>query len=34
VIAGITDERNMPAPKGLAPIAVGLLVLLIGATYG
>jgi len=34
VIMGIVDERNMPAPKGLAPIAVGLLVLLIGATYG
>src|SRR5580765_5544878 len=34
VIFGITDERNTPPPKGLAPIAVGLLVLLIGATYG
>jgi len=34
VIFGISDERNTPPPKGLAPIAVGLLVLLIGATYG
>ncbi len=34
VIFGITDERNMPAPKGIAPIVVGMLVLLIGATFG
>src|SRR5580765_1157177 len=34
VIFGISDERNTPPPNGLAPIAVGMLVLLIGATYG
>jgi MIP family channel proteins len=34
VILGITDEKNMPAPPGLVPIVVGLLVLLIGATFG
>jgi MIP family channel proteins len=34
VLLGITDERNIPAPKGLTPVVVGLLVLLIGATFG
>jgi MIP family channel proteins len=34
VIFAITDTRNGPAPAGLAPVVVGLLVLLIGATYG
>jgi MIP family channel proteins len=34
VILGITDERNAPAPKGLVPVIVGLLVVLIGATFG
>src|SRR6266446_5871670 len=34
VILGITDERNSPAPSGLVPVIVGLLVLLIGATFG
>jgi MIP family channel proteins len=34
VIFGITDSRNSPAPAGLAPVVVGLLVLLIGATFG
>ena len=34
VILAITDTRNSPAPAGLAPVVVGLLVLLIGATYG
>lgn len=34
VICAITDEKNLPPPKGLGPIAVGLLVLVIGATYG
>jgi MIP family channel proteins len=34
VIFGITDTRNSPAPAGLAPVVVGLLVLLIGATFG
>jgi glycerol uptake facilitator-like aquaporin len=34
VICGITDSRNSPAPAGLAPVIVGLLVLLIGATFG
>lgn len=34
VIFGITDTRNSPAPAGLAPVVVGLLVVLIGATFG
>jgi MIP family channel proteins len=34
VILGITDERNAPAPGGLVPVVVGLLVVLIGATFG
>src|SRR5262245_7804632 len=34
VIFGITDQRNSPAPAGLAPLIVGLLVVLIGATFG
>ena len=34
VIFGITDSRNSPAPNGLAPVIVGLLVVLIGATFG
>jgi len=34
VIFGITDSRNSPAPAGLAPVIVGLLVILIGATFG
>ncbi len=34
VILGITDERNAPAPSGLVPVVVGLLVVLIGATFG
>jgi MIP family channel proteins len=34
VILGITDTRNSPAPNGLAPVIVGLLVVLIGATFG
>jgi MIP family channel proteins len=34
VIFGITDARNSPAPAGLAPVVVGLLVILIGATFG
>src|SRR5947208_488741 len=34
VIFGITDSRNSPAPSGLAPLVVGLLVVLIGATFG
>src|SRR5207245_8137133 len=34
VILGITDQRNSPAPSGLAPVIVGLLVVLIGATFG
>lgn len=34
VIFGITDTRNAPAPAGLAPVIVGLLVVLIGATFG
>jgi aquaporin-3 len=34
VIFGITDSRNSPAPAGLTPVVVGLLVVLIGATFG
>jgi len=33
-IFGITDTRNSPAPAGLAPVVVGLLVFVIGATFG
>jgi MIP family channel proteins len=33
-IFGITDSRNSPAPAGLAPVVVGLLVLVIGASFG
>src|SRR3954452_20481701 len=34
VILGITDSRNSPAPNGLVPVGVGLLVVVIGATFG
>jgi MIP family channel proteins len=34
VILGITDTRNSPAPPGLAPLIVGLLVVVIGMTFG
>jgi MIP family channel proteins len=34
VILGITDSRNSPPPNGLVPVVVGLLVVLIGATFG
>lgn len=34
VILGITDARNAPAPSGLAPVLVGLLVVAIGASFG
>ena len=34
VIFGLADSRNSPAPSGLAPVIVGMLVLLIGATFG
>jgi len=34
VIFAITDQRNSPAPAGVAPLIVGLLVVLIGATFG
>lgn len=34
VILAITDPRNVPPPAGLTPVVVGLLVLLIGATFG
>ena len=34
VILGITDARNAPAPPGLAPVIVGLLVVAIGASFG
>lgn len=34
VIFGITDSRNSPAPAGVTPVIVGLLVVLIGATFG
>ena len=34
VIFGITDNRNSMPPAGLVPVIVGLLVVLIGATFG
>ena len=34
VILGITDQRNAPAPAGLVPVIVGLLVVAIGAAFG
>ena len=34
VILGITDQRNAPAPAGLAPVVVGLLVVGIGMAFG
>jgi MIP family channel proteins len=34
VILGITDTRNSPAPTGLTPVIVGLLVVAIGASFG
>jgi len=34
VIFGITDTRNAPAPAGLVPVVVGLLVVGIGMAYG
>lgn len=34
VIFGITDRRNAPPPGNLTPVVVGLLVVLIGATFG
>jgi MIP family channel proteins len=34
VILGITDSRNAPAPAGLAPVIVGLLVVGIGMAFG
>lgn len=34
VILGITDTRNSAPPAGLTPIIVGLLIVLIGATFG
>ena len=34
VIFGITDARNSPPPAGLTPVIVGLLVVLIGTTFG
>ena len=34
VIFGITDRRNAPAPGSLTPVVVGLLVVVIGMTFG
>jgi MIP family channel proteins len=34
VIFGITDSRNSSPPAGVTPVVVGLLVVLIGATFG
>ena len=34
VIFAVTDSRNSMPPAGLAPVIVGLLVVLIGATFG
>lgn len=33
-ILGMTDRRNSPVPVGLTPIAVGLVVMAIGASFG
>jgi MIP family channel proteins len=33
-ILGITDRRNSPAPAGLTPVVVGLLVVAIGMSFG
>jgi MIP family channel proteins len=34
IIFGITDPRNAAPPSGLVPVLVGLLVVVIGATFG
>ncbi len=34
VIFGLSDPRNAPVPTGLAPVVVGLLVILIGTSFG
>jgi len=34
VILGVTDGRNAPAPPALVPVVVGLLVVLIGMSFG
>jgi MIP family channel proteins len=34
VIFGISDARNTPPPAGMAPLIVGLLVVVIGMTFG
>lgn len=34
VIFALTDPRNTPPPPGLGPVVVGMLVLLIGMTFG
>ena len=34
VIFALTDSRNTPPPVGLGPVVVGMLVLLIGMTFG
>jgi MIP family channel proteins len=34
VIFGISDSRNSPAPAGVAPVVVGLLVVAIGTAFG
>jgi MIP family channel proteins len=34
LILAITDSRNSPAPTGLVPVVVGLLVTAIGASFG
>jgi MIP family channel proteins len=34
LIFAISDTRNAPVPVGFAPVVVGLLVMLIGATFG
>lgn len=34
VIFGISDTRNAPPPRGLGPVIVGLLVVVIGASFG
>jgi glycerol uptake facilitator-like aquaporin len=34
MVLAITDEKNMAAPKGLVPLAVGLVVAVIGMSFG
>jgi glycerol uptake facilitator-like aquaporin len=33
-VMAITDAKNMGVPKGLAPVGVGLVIMVIGMTFG